>query len=53
MDHRDQHRHIDGKFKARPGAKGFKPLEPPKPDKDEDKRASNLALWVAKNRPQK
>jgi hypothetical protein len=50
MDHRDQHRLIDGKFKKRPGARGFRPLDPPKPDECEDKRQSNLALWVEKNK---
>ena len=45
MDHRDQQRHLGGKFKKRPGAKLFVPAVP-KPDQSEGKKQSNFALWV-------
>lgn len=48
------HRHPNGRWQKRPGAKGFKPLEPPKADSCEDtppsKKAPDLARFAEKNR---
>lgn len=48
---KDLHR-TKGRFKKRPGAKGFKPLEekPPEDKPEGEKGNSPLSLWVEKNR---
>jgi hypothetical protein len=46
---RDLHRHVNGHFKARPGAKGFKPVVE-RPPPEAEKPGRGFRLFVDKNK---